>query len=93
MPKFHALVLLSLTYVIANRLNSKYLRRAVIAVCLSHLITDVHGGIRFESLRQPILNFLSLVNVCLEVFLTCCSQRVEDKENNKEFTALLSSLS
>ena len=31
MPKFCFVVLLSLTHVIANRLNSKYLRRAVIA--------------------------------------------------------------
>ena len=56
MPKFHVLVLPSLTHVIANRLNSKYLRRAVIAEWV--IASDQGcGGTRFESLRQPILNF------------------------------------
>ena len=31
MPKFNVLLLLSLTHVIANRLNSKYLRHAAMA--------------------------------------------------------------
>ena len=41
MPKFHVLVLLSLTHSYANHLNSKHQRRAVIAGWLSHLIKDV----------------------------------------------------
>ena len=42
MPKFNVLVLLSLyTHVTANRFNSKYTRRAVMAEWLTHLTKDV----------------------------------------------------
>ena len=42
MPKFNVLVLLSLyTHVTANRFNSKYTRRAVMAEWLMHLTKDV----------------------------------------------------
>ena len=45
MLKFNVLVLLSLyTHVIANRLNSKYTRCAVMAEWLTHLTKDVVGG-------------------------------------------------
>ena len=44
MPKFNALVLLSLyTHVTANRLNLKYIRCAVMAEWLRHLTKDVGG--------------------------------------------------
>ena len=74
MPKFNVLVLLSLcTHVIANRLNLKYTRRAVMAEWLMHLTKDVAGTL-FESLWIPVINFSPLdVNVCLGVFLACYS--------------------
>ena len=49
MPKFHVLMHLSLTHLIANRLNSKYLLRAVTAEWLLHLIKDVgESGLSFS---------------------------------------------
>ena len=41
MPKFNVLVLLSLTHVIANRLNLKNIHLAVMAKWLTHLTKDV----------------------------------------------------
>ena len=98
MSKFNVLMLLSLyPHVIANRLNLKYIRCAVMAEWLTHLTKDI-GGTWFESFRIPVINFLPLdVNIYLGVFHPCNGKRFEDKrttrENNKEFTALLSSLS
>ena len=84
MPKFHVLVLLSLfTHVIADRLNLKYIRCAVMAEWLTHLTKDV-GGTRFESFRIPVLNFPPLdVDIYLGVFLTCYSQRFEDRRTTR----------
>ena len=57
MPKFNVLVLLSIyAHVIANRLNLKYIRCAVMAEWLTNLTKDI-GGTRFESLRIPVINF------------------------------------
>ena len=72
---------ISLTHVIANRLNLKYRRRDVMAEWLTHLAKDVV----FESLRiRPVINFPPLdVNVCLGVFLACYSQRFEDKRTTR----------
>ena len=76
--QFNVLVLLSLTHVIANCLNSKYLSRAVIAEWFTHADQGV-GDTRFEPLQPSILNFPPLDdNVCLGSFFTCYSQRVED---------------
>ena len=45
MPKFNVSVLLSLyTHVVANRLNLKYTRCAVMAEWLTHLTKDVGRG-------------------------------------------------
>ena len=45
MPKFNVLVPLSLyTHVIANRLNLKYVRCAMMAEWLTHLTKDVGGN-------------------------------------------------
>ena len=84
MPKFNVLVLPSLyTHVIANRLNLKYTRCAVMAEWLTHLTKDV-GGTRFESLRIPVINFPPLdADVCFGVFLTCYIQRFEDKRTTR----------
>ena len=41
MPKFNVLLLPNLTNVIANLLNIKYIRRAVMALWLTHLTKDV----------------------------------------------------
>ena len=75
-------MLLSLyTHVIANRLNLKYIRCAVMAEWLTDHTKDI-GGTRFESLRAPVMNFPLLdVNVCLGGFLACYSQRFEDKRS------------
>ena len=52
MPKFNVLVLqLSLTHVIANHLNSKYLRRAVMQEWLTHLTKEM--GVPGSSLSSP----------------------------------------
>ena len=85
MPEFNVLMLLSLyTHIIANRLNLKYIRCAVMAECrLTHLTKDI-GGTRFEPIRIPLINFPPLdVNVCLGVFLPCCRQRFEDKRTTR----------
>ena len=58
MPKINVLVLLSLTHVIANCLNSKYLCHAVMAELLTPLTKDV--GVPGSSLSSPpILNLLT----------------------------------
>ena len=41
MPKFNVLVLLSLTHVIAKRLNLRYIRRVVMAEWLTHVTKNV----------------------------------------------------
>ena len=102
MPKFDVLMLLSLTHVIANRLNSKYLRHAGMADWLTYLTKNVGSPVRVSLPPPPSsLNFPPL-DVSLGVFLICCSQRVEDKritgysqfylaqENNRVFTVLFS---
>ena len=53
MPKFNVLVLLSLTHVIANCLNLKYIRRAVMAEWLTHLTKD--AGVPGSSLSRSQL--------------------------------------
>ena len=84
MPKFNALVLLSLyTHVTANHLNLKQKHCSVIAEWLTHLTKDV-GGTQFESFWIPVINFPLLdVNVCLGVFLTYYNQRFEDKRTTR----------
>ena len=46
MAKFNVLVLPSLTHVIADRLNSKYLRHSVMTQWLTHLTKDVGNPLR-----------------------------------------------
>ena len=77
MPKFNLLVLLSLCrHVIANRLNLKYTRCAVMAEWLTHLTKDVGRGHPVRVFPDlPVINFPPLdVNVCLGVFLACFSK-------------------
>ena len=52
MPKFNVLLLLSLTHVIANRSDSKYLRDAVMAEWLTHLTKDVGNLIQVSPAPQ-----------------------------------------
>ena len=53
MPNFNVLVLPSLPCVIANRLNLKYIRRAVMAEWLTHLTKGKDVGVPVQVSPNP----------------------------------------